>query len=406
MSRRMKILRNGVIGFVSLILLLVAGAVLTVRTHWFRNYVKQKIITATEERIGGRVAIGSFEFAWPKLHTVVTDFVIHGNEPAGSDPFARAGRVELDLRLFTSLKRLFELAYLGVDKLEVNVLVLPDGRTNIPTPKLKSTSDQTAVETVVDLAIGHFELTNSLIRFNSQQHPLDVRGNNLRAQFWYKILERGYRGLISLQPIYVVSGRNTPVKFTVTLPVAIQCDRIEIDNARISTAASEILINGSMANLRNPKTAAQVSGHIAVADLKNLLDLPPGFNTRRLPSTVELTANATLEGNAIQVTGLRLSAFGGEIEGSASLENMARYKVKGNLRQLDLGAMARALGEKDLPYSGRVSGPIEAEGDLKASGTKTVSANARLVIAPGRKGIPMSGHLNANYDGATNSVSC
>ena len=405
MSKRMRILRNGAIGLVGLILLLAAGGVLTVRTQWFRDYVKKTIITATEERIGGRVEIGSFEFTWAKLHAVVTDFVIHGNEPAGSDPFARAGRVELDLRLFTSLKHLFQLAYLGVDKPQINVVALPDGRTNIPTPKLKSTSDQTAAEIVVDLAIGHFELTNGLIRFNSQQQPLDVRGNNLRAQFWYKILERGYRGLISMQPLYVVSGRNTPVNFTVSLPVAIQGDRIEIDNARISTAASEIVINGSVANLRNPKTTAHISGHVAMADLNNLADLPPSFNARRLPSTFELTANASLVGNAIQVTGLRLSAFGGEIEGNASLENMARYNVKGNLRQLDLAAMAWALGEKDLPYSASASGPIEVEGDLQASGTKSVTANARLVIAPGRKGIPMSGHLNANYEGATNSVS-
>jgi translocation and assembly module TamB len=508
MSGRMRIARNAAIGLAALSVLLLVGTVLTVRTDWFRNYVKQKIITATEEGTGGKVDIGSFEFAWSHLRVVVTDFVIHGDEPAGSDPFVRAARVELDLRLFTSIKSLFELSYLGVDKPEVNVMVFADGRTNVPIPKQKSTSNTTTLETVVDLAIGHFELTNGLLKFNSQQQTLDVKANNLRAQLWYKIPERGYRGQISLQPIYVISGRNTPVTFTITAPVALQRDRIEFQNARISTAASEILINGSIENLRNPKTEAHISGHLALVDLKNLGDFPLTLNARNVPSTVDLDANATVADNAIQVTGLRLgighstieasgalrdptgkgslqfksdlalgelgrlanlaerpdgrallngtatldanqnyevagnlaaqdlsfqngkqrishvnlmsavrldshrldlnglrlSALGGEFAGDASLEDFARYKLNGNLRHLDWGTMARALGQKDFPYSGAASGPIDAEGDLKAPGTKSVIAHARLVIAPGRKGIPVSGRLNANYNGATDNI--
>src|SRR5579859_5829501 len=137
MTRPMKIARNTAIGIAALVVFLLAGAILTVRTEWFRNYVKQKIVTATEDGTGGKVEIRSFAFDWTHLRAVVDDFVIHGNEPAGADPFVRAGRVELDLRLFTSVTRLFELAYLGVDKPAVNILVSPDGSTNVPTPKVK-----------------------------------------------------------------------------------------------------------------------------------------------------------------------------------------------------------------------------------------------------------------------------
>ena len=508
MSVRTRILRNAAIGLAALIVLLLVGTILTVRTDWFRNFVRQKIITATEDGTGGKVEIGSFEFAWSRLRAVVTDFVIHGNEPAGAAPFVRAARVELDLRLFTSLKRPFELAYLGVDKPQVNILVFPDGRTNVPTPKQKSTSEQTPLETVVDLAIGHFELTNGLIKFNSQQQPLDVNANNLHAQLWYNLLSQGYRGQISLQPLYVAAGRNTPVTFTVTLPVALQRDRIEFKDARISTAASEILINGSLDNLRNPKTAAHINGHLALADLKNLGNLPITLNARNVPSRVDLDANTTVADNLIQVTGLRLgighstieasgalkdpagkgslqfkselalgelgrlanlaerpegrvllngkasldanqnyqvagnlaaqdlsfqqgkqrigkvglfsavrldphrldlsglrlSALGGEFAGNASLEDFASYKLSGNLRHLDLQTVARILGQRDLPYSGVTSGPVEAAGDLKAPGTKSVTARARLTIAPGRAGIPVTGRLNANYNGATDNI--
>src|ERR1700680_1891840 len=126
MTRPMRIARNIAVGLAALIVLVLTATILTVRTDWFRSYVKQKIITATEDGTGGKVDIGSFDFARTRLCAVVTDFVIHGNEPAGSDPFVRASRVELDLRLFTTVTRLFELAYLGVDKPEVNVQVFAD----------------------------------------------------------------------------------------------------------------------------------------------------------------------------------------------------------------------------------------------------------------------------------------
>ena len=63
-----------------------------------------------------------------------------------------------------------------------------------PSPRQKSTSNQSPLETVVDLAIGRFELTNGLITFAAQKQALNVRGNNLRAQLAYNILSQEYSG--------------------------------------------------------------------------------------------------------------------------------------------------------------------------------------------------------------------
>lgn len=508
MSRRARILRNLGIGLAALIVVVVVAAALIVRTDWFRNYVKQKIIAATEEGTGGTVEIGSFAFQWSHLRATVTDFVIHGNEPAGAAPFVRAARVQVDLRLFTSIKHILDVAYLNVDRPAANIMVFADGRTNVPSPKQKSTSNKTTLENVVDLAVDHFELAKGLFIFNAKKQELDVRGNNLRVELWYNLLNQGYQGQLSLEPLYVVSGRNTPVKFTVTLPVALQRDRIDLHDAKISTAASELLINGSLQNLRDPKTSAHINGHIALADLKNAADLPLALHARNVPSSVNLDANATIANDTIQVTGLRLgigssdieasgtlkdargngfldfktrlalgelgrlakvavrpegtvtsngtarldannnyqiagnvqarnlsfqqgaqrisninlfsavqldqhhldlkglrlAAFGGEFAGDTSLEEFERYKLNGSLRHLDLRAAAGAFGTRNLPYDGVVSGPVEAQGDLKAPGTKSILAHARLSIAPGRHGIPVSGRLYADYNGATNAI--
>ena len=75
------------------------------------------------------------------------------------------------------------------------------------------------------LRSGAWNCTNGLITLAAQKHELNIRGNNLRAQLSYNVLSQQYRGQVSLEPIYVVSGRNTPVDFTVNLPVVLSRDR-------------------------------------------------------------------------------------------------------------------------------------------------------------------------------------
>src|SRR5579863_3981315 len=103
MSRRGRLVRNLAIGVAASLLILVVVTIHVLQTGWFQSYVKQKIVTAAEESTGGRVEVGSVTLDWRRLHAIVTDFVIHGNEQAGTPPFFRVGRAEVKLRLFTGI---------------------------------------------------------------------------------------------------------------------------------------------------------------------------------------------------------------------------------------------------------------------------------------------------------------
>jgi translocation and assembly module TamB len=240
MDFRKHLVRNIAIGLGGLIVVAVLAVIIVVQTSWFRNYVRDTIVSSVEESTGGRVELGSFDFDLGSLRAVVTNFIIHGKEPASAHPFVSVRRAEVDLRLFTSLQRLYEISFLGVDQPEVNVMVLGNGQTNIPTPKQKSTSNTSTLETVVDLAVGNFTVDHGLLMLASAQQQLDVRGNNLRAQLTYDVLKQSYDGQASLQPLYVLNGRNTPVNFKVTLPVTITKDRIDLHNASITTPLSSV----------------------------------------------------------------------------------------------------------------------------------------------------------------------
>src|SRR5262249_28260654 len=157
---------------------------------------------------------------------------------------------------------------------QVSIMVFPDGTTNIPEPKEKPESNTTVLDTVVDLAVDRFLISNGLLTFNSQPQVIDVRGNNLHALLNFNLVSRSYSGTISMQPIYVICGRNTPVTFTVTLPVVLERKRVALENARIATPASELVINGALEDPKNPQTTARINGHLALSDIQKLADLP------------------------------------------------------------------------------------------------------------------------------------
>jgi translocation and assembly module TamB len=503
MTRPMKILRNAGIGLVGLVVLVAVTGVVVVRTEWFRNFVRGKIITATADGTGGRVEVGGFWFDWTHLSALVSNFVVHGSEPAGSPPYLRADRVEVHIRLFTSIHHLLDITYLGIERPQANIMIAADGTSNAPKPKqtTPASSQKTPLQTVIDLAVGHFELSNGSVRFNSQQQDFDLRGESLRVQLWYDVLKQGYKGELSMTPTYVVSGRNTPVKFLMTLPVTLEADRIAFQNARIETDKSQLLIDGALANLNHPKTSAHIRGHLALADLKSVGNIQMPFDSRGMPPAVDLDVNATVGANEFDVTdarvaygsssihasgklqdrsgggslqfqvqlalgelgrlakldlrpegtlrangsakmdaqrnydvrafvdsqglsfaqgaqrfrnvtviseahltshrldftGLRIGGLGAELTGGASLEEFARYSVNATLSHLDLKALMPG-------YSGTVSGPLAAAGDLTVPGLKSLTANARLSIAPGKQGVPVSGRIVADYRGDVDNL--
>jgi translocation and assembly module TamB len=506
MSRPVRIIRNIAIGLAALMVVVITAALAVIHTDWFRNFARDEIVGAIESGTGGKAQIGSFEFDSSSLHAHITDLVIHGSEPADAAPFVRIAVIDLYAGVLTG-GQFVGISSLAVAKPQVNILVAADGSTNVPTPKPSAPSKTTPLETVVDLAIGHFDLHDGTISLNSRKQPLDIQANNLRAQLGYHLVQHNYQGTLSLDPIYIVSGRNTPLTVHVTLPVVLERDDIQLNHASITTQSSSLQINGSLKNLRQPEVSARLQGHFSLAELKKAADLPFVTDRRGVPDSIDLDADGRgsydnirvsslnvalgnshliangqlrdprgtesmhfsadlalaelarlvnlstrpngalkLEGDAkldannrylvtthlaannlavdqgtlhirhaevstdasitperIDLKDLHLAAFGGEFGGDASLEHFKTYRVDGNLRHLDIQQALNLLGER-LPYDGVVSGSMKANGDISAPGTKGIEAQTNLAIAPGRRGIPVQGRVEAAYNGARDDV--
>ena len=233
-----------------------------------------------------------------------------------------------------------------------------------------------------------------------------------------------------------LNAPQAPKTLAIEANASVAGDAIDVTGLRVELGESKLEASGK---LKDPSGAGalQFKAQLALGELGNLarvLARPEGKVLLNGEAKLDADGNYSAAGNVaaqsvsfengkqrirnlnvvsalrldphrLDLHGLRLTALGLELRGDAWLEDYARYNFRGRLQSLDLRTVAAALGERNLPYDGVVSGPIEAAGDLKASGAKSLAAQAGLSIAPGRRGIPVSGRLNLHYDGAEDNLS-
>ncbi len=287
----------------ALALFVLAGGIAAVRvlqSRWFYEQVRQRVVSTVETATGGRVEVGSFQFDWKRLRAEIRSFVIHGTEGPDKPPLFRASSVAVGLKIVSMWKRAVDIQYLEVAGPHVYLVVYPDGHTNVPEPKVKRTRTRNAVETILDLAIGRFDLRDGLFEVEDRgSRPFAAHGRNLKANFAYEVAGPRYRGGISIQPLDLNWSANSTVPLSVDLALVVEKNHIGIRSARLATAGSRLEFSGSVDDLASPHGAFAYLARVSLGDVSRILrvaELERG--------TADLGGNATWSG------GTRFSATG------------------------------------------------------------------------------------------------
>ena len=497
-------------GLLGLIAVLVISVLVIVQTAWFANFVRGKLIATLEDSTGGVAEIGSLSIDLHHLTVRINNAVLHGKEPAGQDPLLRIKQLELKVQLFTGIKKPFNIEYLGILQPQVNLMLLPDGTTNVPEPKNSTPSQTSGLETVVDLAVNHFNLQNGLIKVLQQKSQLNLRGENLRALLNYDVNRTSYVGNLAMDPLIVTSNGQPPLDLHVTVPLVLEKDAIRTDHTTISSSGSQIQITAALNNMKAPVISANLNASVSLPEMQRSFALPIDVSAQNVPKVLQanlaaryddktgqiqvssanlilgattIRANGTLDpstqaplgfkadfalaqlaqlfkvtsvqvrGNLlaqgqatldkqnnynvngslqsrqlsvrsgttalsdvsisspfhadpylISLDGFRVSALGGSLRAKLFLEKLQNLSVEGKLQNFSIPVLAATLTGKQLGYDGALDGTIVAKGDLKAKGTTGYSAQANLVIVPGRREVPVSGQLHATYRGTTGAL--
>lgn len=361
-----------------IVVLLVVATILILQSAWFSNFVREKIIAVTQESTGGVVEISSFQFDWTHLTARIRNFVLHGNEPKGSAPLARVALLEVRLKLLAGLKKAVDIQYLGIDQPQVNLIVFPDGRTNIPEPKVKkqSSSETSGLETVVNLAVGQFNIQNGLLQYSQQKTAFSARGENLRVLLDYNTLNPSYQGKITIDPLLITAGANSPpLTVHVSVPVTLQKDAIQLSDVKLNTSQSQITLNASLENMNAPKIAARLNAAISMPEMQRSFALPIHLQSRTAPKLLNAEASVQIDSktNVIQIQTAHVGLGETTFQASGKLEpgKNSAVEFNANFALNELASLFKVSGVQ-------TGGVLQANGTAKLDGQNNYAVDGTL----------------------------
>ena len=366
------------IALASLLGLMLAGVVVgifAVQSQWFRDFVRAKIIRTVEDSTGGTVQVASFVFDWRRLQADIEQFELHGTEPADAKPLLVVPHLSVKLRIVSLLRtRKVDIAALSVDQPQVNLIVFPDGRTNIPNPRVKRGGDQNGLQTLVDLAVGRFTVNNGSIAFAQQRQHFQARGENLQARLIYETAGQRYRGQISMRPLYFQSGQNPRLDITVNLPLVIEKDRIQLTGGTLATPSSKVTVSALLNHLVSPEISGGLNAQLDIPELTRTLGMSfPGATRDRALNTLYADLELKSTASNVQLRAIKLALGQSTLQAFGTMRNLALER--GSL-QFSSSVDVHELSEL-LEFAGSASGKVRIDGNATANSSSdyTVDAN-------------------------------
>lgn len=435
MGRKKKIALYLAGGFVSLLIVISIAGFLVIQTPWFREQVRGRIVNEIEKASGGKTQIESFTFDWRALTAEVKGFVLHGTEPTGSPSLFRADNVKVGLKIVSIFKKDIDIALLKVDRPQVYILVKPDGTTNVPAPKRKSTSDKSAIEQILALAVQHFEINQGTIEYDSKTIPLDIRGDDLNTVMNYAMFPTRYQGKISLRQVQLSAPNVLPMLGAFETDLTISNNQLTLPSLKIGLQRSDVTATVTLTNFKDPRIEVQLKGKLFGDELGRLLkisflkkgEVALQGKGHYESNTYEFAGTVAGRGIAIHSTALNLenttlssglkitpdfltlpkldvSASGAKITGAAELKKWKNFRFAGNLNGLSVQQVGRLLIRRPLEWDGRASGPVEVKGSFDRRGVQGLIVKSALAILPGSDGIPLQGDVDLTYDQRRNVI--
>jgi translocation and assembly module TamB len=365
MARRRRVLFIGLATVVCLLLATGIGGLIIVRSDWFFEQVRQKLVSTVETATGGRVEAASFHFDWSHLRAEVRGFALHGTEPAGKPALVRANRVTVGLKIISVWKRDLDIESLDVDSPHVFLKVFPDGQTNIPEPKIKKKkSERNTLETILDLKIRRVHIDRGIYEMDTRgTTPFQAHGENLRVALAYDGTGPRYSGDLSMQPLVVTFpdiGAGKPVPFGVQMKVALEGNRIAINSGRLTTGGTQVDLTGELVDIRTPRLSFEYQAKVAISDVARIFRVPElrqgGADLKGRAAWSDaagFTASGDVHGYRVEYRDATLTLRDGRAEGTYAVGEpgvevnqlrlaanyvygTSRVPVEGNIRQVTI----------------------------------------------------------------------
>lgn len=414
------------------ILLLVCGiaGLLLLRSGWFYERVRARLVTEIEKTTGARVELGSFAFDWRSLTATAGPLVLHGRERAGEPPLARVESVTVGLHIISMMERKVDLASLRLERPLVRIVFYADGSNNLPPPHAGNWAEE-----LINLAVRHYEVNGGLVEYDDHEIPLNLRGEDLRIRMVFDATGPRYRGDLASRRVRVTAGSLAPFDLDTAATFALDKTGFDFTRLRLATKESHADLTGRLEDVRAPHGTLAVKAAATMREAATILQLPVahtgtaafdgkvsisfakpfdfgmtgrlhargvGYARNRVKiegASVRADVHLTLD--RVTLRGVTAEALGSTITGQGELAKWKTFQFDGKIQGLNVREAARLVTGRPIAWNGTLAGDFVAGAVL---GQSAGTLRAKAGIAPLPDGTPLRGQLEFSYDQASGSV--
>lgn len=235
-------------------------------TDSFQAYVRGRIVTAMEKATGGRVELGAYHTIPFRLQVEIRDLTVHGLEGPGETPLAHVDRAVARIKVISLLETSFGFKSVVLEHPVVHLIVYPDGRTNLPEPKVRAVSTQTPLEQLFSLSINQLEVRRGEFLWNDRHVPFDFNAAEVSADMSYSFFRGRYESNLLLGRVETQFQDYKPFTWAAGAHFSLGRNDIDVSSLKWNSGHSHLEARGSISNFLQPRIEASYTGALDLGE--------------------------------------------------------------------------------------------------------------------------------------------
>src|SRR5467141_511321 len=238
--------------------------------------LSQLLVSRLERMTGGKVELRALSIRWLTMRASITGLVIHGREPAGTEPLFTAEEVQAGLRIDSFRGRRVSLSELVIRQPHVHIRVEKNGNSNVPTPPRAALANKPLRDSLFELRIRRLVLEDGWLLYNDTNTPVTVHGGDLSFS-----LDAGgtmehplYLGNLDWHTMQFTSKRYKPLPVGLTAKFTIWHDGFTLEQGMFSAGHSHLDAQAEMNGFSNPQWSFRYRGWVDLLDFRETLREP------------------------------------------------------------------------------------------------------------------------------------